>query len=151
MRLLVDTNIVIDCMQCREPFATDARKLLILGALGELELWLSPSQMTDAFYLLSEGGKKSLADTTKARLATVRKLARLCPLGESVIDAALNSPWDDFEDACLYQCARQVKADAIITRNKKDFQRSTIAVLNCAELFSYLHEEKRLVYEETVL
>ena len=51
-------------------------------------------------------------------------------------------------DACVYQCALKLKADAIITRNRKDFEKSSIRVLDCEELFDYLAEEKGLVYEE---
>ena len=49
MKLLLDTNILLDCMMDRQPFAADARKLLILGALGEVDLWMAPSQISDAF------------------------------------------------------------------------------------------------------
>ena len=147
MKLFVDTNILIDCMENREPFSLGAQKLLMLGALGEADLWMSPSQITDAFYLLSDGGKKSLADATAQRLKKVRGTVRICSLGEYDIDAALDSSWDDFEDACLYECARKMKADVIITRNKGDFEQSRIPVMNCDELFAWLEQEKCLVYD----
>ena len=41
----------------------------------------------------------------------------------------------------------QIKADAIITRNQKDFARSSIKVFDCDELFAYLEKEKGLVYD----
>ena len=151
MRVFVDTNIVLDCMADRQPFAADARKLLILGAINEVELWLCPTQLTDLFYLLTDGGKSRMAAEAKSRLATVRKFVHVGLMGEDVIDAALRSSWDDFEDACLYQCALQVKPDVIITRNGKDFERSRIPVLTCAEFFDYLEQEKGLVYEEMLL
>ena len=86
MKLLLDTNILLDCMMDRQPFAADARKLLILGALGEVDLWMSPSQFTDAFYLLTEGGKPRLAESVKLRLLKVKRLARICTLGEYEAD-----------------------------------------------------------------
>ena len=106
MKLLLDTNILLDCMMDRQPFAADARKLLILGALGEVDLWMSPSQFTDAFYLLTEGGKPRLAESVKLRLLKVKRLARICTLGEYDIENALESSWPDFEDACLYSAPR---------------------------------------------
>ena len=126
MKLLLDTNILLDCMMDRQPFAADARKLLILGALGEVDLWMSPSQFADAFYLLTEGGKPCLAEAVKFRLLKVKRLARICTLGEYDIENTLESPWSDFEDACLYQCAKRLRVEAIITRNQADFERSTI-------------------------
>ena len=55
MRLLVDTNIVLDYLDERPSFFQSARKLMILGFLHELELWMSASQATDLFYLLRRG------------------------------------------------------------------------------------------------
>ena len=76
--------------------------------------------------------------------ATLRgAYARICPSTEADVDAALDSAWDDFEDACVYQCARRLKADAIITRNQKDFARSSIKVFDCDELFAYLEKRRR--------
>jgi len=42
----------------------------------------------------------------------------------------------------------KLEADAIVTRNQKDFEKSLIKVFDCDELFAYLAEEKGLVYEE---
>ena len=151
MRLFVDTNVVLDALQAREPFAEDARLLLVLGYLGEVELWISPSQTTDLFYLLTEGGKRSLAASVKERLRNLRTFVHVGLMGEDVIDAALRSTWDDFEDACLYQCALKVNPEAIVARNGKDFERSRIPVFDCSALFEYLEREKGLVYEEVLL
>lgn len=145
MKLLLDTNILLDCMMDRQPFAADVRKLLILGAL---DLWMSPSQFADAFYLLTEGGKPCLAEAVKFRLLKVKRLARICTLGEYDIENTLESPWSDFEDACLYQCAKRLRVEAIITRNQADFERSTIPVYDCAEFFARLKDAHGLVYEE---
>ena len=119
-----------------------------MGALGEVDLWMQPSQFTDAFYLLTEGGKPRLAESVKLRLLKVKRLARICTLGEYDIENALESSWPDFEDACLYQCAKKLHAEAIITRNQADFDRSTIPVYDCAEFFAHLKNVHGLVYEE---
>lgn len=148
MRLLVDTNIIIDHVKNRGSFGGPAQKLMTLGYLHEFELWMSSSQFTDAYYLLSDGGKPSLADEVKGKLKGVREVVRICSLGEADVDAALDSTWDDLEDACVYQCACKLKADAIITRNQGDFEKSSIKVFDCDELFAYLAEEKGLTYEE---
>lgn len=146
MRLLVDTNIIIDYLQDRKPFSEPAELLLALGYVGEHELWMSSSQVTDTFYLLSEGGKPALAENAKRLLRQVRQVVRVGSLGELDIDTVLDSPWEDVEDACVHQCACKVRADAIITRNQADFARSSIKVFDCDELFDYLREEKGLDY-----
>ena len=53
-----------------------------------------------------------------------------------------------FEDACLYQCAKRLRVEAIITRNQADFERSTVPVYDCAEFFAHLKNVHGLVYEE---
>lgn len=147
-RLLVDTNIVIDWLQARSPFDRAAKKLAALGYLGEFELWMSSSQVTDAFFILSEGGKSIYADEVKRQLKGARKALRVYALNEDDVDAALDSTWDDFEDACVYQAALRVKADVLITRNQQDFARSSIKVLDCEDFFAYLEEERGVAYDE---
>ena len=148
MNLFVDTNIIIDYLDERPGFAGSARKLMLLGFLREFDLWMSSSQVTDMFYILTNGGHPSKAEEVKASIREVRKFVRVCSLSEADIDTALDSTWSDFEDACVYQCARKIRADAIITRNKKDFEKSSIKVFDCDEWFSYLAQSKGLTYEE---
>lgn len=146
MRLFVDTNIIIDHMEDRAPFAESAEKLMVMGYLRDFELVISASQVTDAFYLLS-GGRASMVNEVKRKLKKLRTAVRVCSLTEADIDAALDSNWSDFEDACVYQCALKMKAEAIITRNQKDFEKSSIKVFDCDEFFAYMKNEKGLVYE----
>lgn len=151
MRFLVDANVICDYLRIREPFYDPARLLFLLGRIGEFELWLSPSQMGDLFYTLTEGGKKSKAEITRNQLRDIRKLFRVCAIGESEVDEALRSDWPDLEDAMVYQAARSIKADAIITRNQKDFAQSRIPVFDCDELFAWLRNEKGVNYDYITL
>ena len=147
MKLFVDTNILLDYLDERLGFDAAARELMVLGFLHEFELWMSSSQVTDLFFILSKGGTPSKADDARRRIRHARRFVRVCSLAETDVDAALDSPWSDFEDACVYQCALKVKADAIVTRNQEDFEKSSIKVFDCTGLFAYLEEEKGLVYD----
>ena len=147
MTLLVDTNVVLDCLLARHPFYDSASMLLCLGKLREVELWMSISQFTDAFYLLSEGGKKHRVHEAKRLLDSMLECVHLCPLAEEHARAALDSTWPDLEDACVYQAALAIKADAIITRNQADFERSSIRVFSCDELFAWLAAERGITYD----
>ena len=147
MDLLVDTNIIIDCLKEREPFCEDAHKLVMLGIMKDATLWVSNTQVTDAFYLLTDGGRRSRAEEVKKQLLWLLQVVKVCtPDGDDLL-AALNSTWPDFEDACVYQAALKVKADAIITRNQADFEKSSIRVFDCGELFEWLAEERGLIYD----
>lgn len=151
MKLLVDTNVLLDCMLERQPFAESARLLMLLGELGEFDLFISASQVTDAYYLLTNGGKRGRSEAAKRALLEARKFIRIASVIEREIDAALDSSWDDVEDACVYQAARSIKADAIITRNQKDFEKSSIKVFDCDEFFAWLKKEKQVDYGEIKL
>ena len=148
MRLFVDASVVVDFLNDCQGLNRPARKLMILGFLHEHELWLSAAQATDLFYVLASGGQAAEADDAKKTLRHLRRALRICSLNEADVDAALESTWDDFESACVHQCALKLKVDAIVTRNKKDFKKSSIKVFDCEELFAYFAEEKGLVYEE---
>ncbi|MCL1891511.1 MAG: PIN domain-containing protein [Coriobacteriia bacterium] len=147
MRLVLDTNVALDFMLARQEHFANARKLMLLGYVKELELWVSGAQMNDLLYLLTKGGKPRYNEDAKQALKKLRKCVRVFKSGEQEIDAALESTWTDLEDACLYQAALSLKADFIITRNQQDFSLSSIRALNADEFFEYLAEHKNLSYE----
>ena len=63
----------------------------------------------------------------------------------------LDSTWGDFEDACVCQSALKLKADAIVTRNQKDFESSVIKVVDCDEFFVWMRKDFGLDYAEVVI
>ncbi|MDR0514060.1 MAG: PIN domain-containing protein [Coriobacteriaceae bacterium] len=151
LKLLLDTNVVIDFLAVREPFYADARRIMLLGALKEAELWLSSHQVNDVFSVASEGGRKSLGQSCQERIRSLRSFMRICTVQEADIDAALDLYWTDLEDACVCCCAQKIKADFIVTRDSKGFARSPIPPKPPDDLFSWLKEERGLVYEEVFL
>ena len=137
MKLLLDSNIIIDFLAKREPFCESAEKLMLLGKTGDLELWVSTTQANDIFYVLGEG-KKSNAELVKEKMQKLKTFIHFCGLNEEHFLNVLDSSWPDLEDACVHEVAVYLSADAIITRNKKDFARSTIPVYDCDEFFAFM-------------
>lgn len=148
MRLLMDADVVLEYLDGSRGFGASARKLLILGYLGEFELWMSAAQTVGLFSLLAGENPTKGSDEAKRVLRHIRRVVRICSLTEADVDAVLDSAWDDFGRACVFQCALKLRADAIVVRSQDDFQRSSIKVFDCDGLFSYLAEEKGLTYEE---
>lgn len=148
--LLVDTNVIIDCLCKREPYDKPARLLLALGYAKELDLWFSSSQATDLIYVLSDGGKRSQAQEAKRVLSGLRRFMHVCAIDEADLDAALVSTWDDVEDALVHQAALKIRASAIITRNKRDFAQSSIPVFDCHDFFAQCEADEGVCYEEIV-
>lgn len=151
MKLLLDTNIIIDATEERNDTHKAAQLLLMLGKLGEFKLCASPSQWTDVFYILTHGEQAHKQDKAKQILKDARESVSVSMMGEAEIDKALNSAWADFEDAVVYQAAVSSKADALITNNKKDFALSELPTFTCKEFFEWLETEKNIIYDEIEL
>lgn len=149
-KLLVDTNVLIDYLSMREPFYDEARLLMIVGRVGEFELWMTSSQVTDLIYILSDGGRQSLMPSVLERLRGLRTFVEVFAVGGAEVDRMLASAWKDPEDALMFESALSLKADAIITRNAKDFESSLVRAMTAREFFNWLRDEKGVDYQEVV-
>jgi predicted nucleic acid-binding protein len=145
--ILLDTNILVDYLAVRQPFYAYARKLMILGSIREVTLWISASQLNDVFYIVSKGGESTLGLASQKQLRQCRAFIHICAVTEQDVDAALDLGWDDLEDASIYVCAEKMGADFIVTRDK-GFPVSRIRTLDVEGYFDYLQRERRLAYEE---
>ena len=134
MKVFLDTNIVIDLLDKREPFYIDAVKLFTLAYQKKITLYVSPMTYATASYLLRKHGKEGM----RKLLNNFRQLSQITTADERVVDAALASSFDDYEDALQYYSALTRNVDVIVTRNKKDFTSASIPVLSPAELLKQL-------------
>lgn len=150
MRLVLDTNIVIDYLNMREPYYQWTRLLMIATKAGEFEAWISASQVTDIIYVASNGGRKSELPDVLKQLEALRTFIKVFPTGASEVDHMLASDWDDPEDRLLFEVALACNANAIITRDATGFQTDIVKVCNCEEFFTWLREEYALDYAEVV-
>ncbi len=124
MKVFLDTNIVIDLLDKRPPFHIAATRIFTLAYNKEIELFVSPFTYATAAYLLRKNGPSQL----RQLLRNLRQLVNVSVADERVVDDALASQFDDYEDALQYYSALTIDADIIITRNTKDFLRSSIPV-----------------------
>lgn len=134
MIVFVDTNVVIDFVCKRDNFYDNAKKIFALGYLGELELRMSSLSIINTMYI----GKKYGIATIKERLKAILKFVEVYGIETNIVIEALDSDWEDYEDAVQFKSATKVYADCIVTRNKKDFTRSDIPVYTVDELLDSL-------------
>ena len=127
--LFLDTNIVIDLLEKREPFCYDAMRLFTMAYDNQVNLLVSPMTYATASYLLS----KHDAEKVRNLLSNLRSLTQVTTANERTVDDALASQFKDFEDALQYYSAQQTKAEAIITRNGRDFTNSKLPVMTAGE------------------
>ena len=129
MKVLIDTNIIIDALQSRKGFLEDAG--LVLLKADEYDGCIAASNLTDIFYLHN----KFTHDKTETRRSVAKLLEIFDVLNTTREDCknALRSDMADFEDAVLVETARREGADAIVTRNIKDFRGAGIKIYSPVE------------------
>ena len=148
IRAFVDSNVLLDFLQERPGFFEPARKLFIFKCFGDYELWTSASQATDLLYILSGGGKKRLLPRARESLVALRKHVHVFGPGEREVDRALQSNFDDFEDALVYQSAVSIDADVIATRDTEGFRLSALPVVTPEGFFDWMANAAGVVFDE---
>lgn len=137
MRLIVDTNVVLDVLLDRRPFVEPAARLFALIERSKIEAAVCATTLTTVHYLLTQSLSREEGRRT---LQGLLELFEIAPVNRPVLEGALQSKIQDFEDAVLEQAGRLVGADAIITRNTKDFRKSSIKALDPVELLLAVEE-----------
>lgn len=123
MRVLLDTNVILDVWLAREPFWRDSAALLARVERKELTGLICPTTVTTLHYL----AQRALGERKARRL--VRQLLDICTVGRvsgKTLEAALGSKVKDFEDAVIEAVAQASRADHIATRNLRDFRHSQV-------------------------
>ena len=133
MRVIVDTNVVLDVLLARTPFVKSASRVFALVEQSKIEASLCATTVTTVHYLLTQSLSR---DEGRRALRGLLELFEIAPVNRPVLEGALQSKIEDFEDAVLEQAGCLAGAEAIITRNTKDFRKASIKALDPAELLS---------------
>jgi len=136
VRVLIDTNIVLDFLLQREPFFQDAEMLFQTIDAGQVTGYITATTLTDIFYI-SRKHTRSIEQARQAVSATLNAMA-ICPIDRDVLESAFNSGLNDFEDAVQIFSAVAQELDAILTRDTKGFLSSPVPVLSVQELLRQL-------------
>jgi predicted nucleic acid-binding protein len=136
VRVLVDTNIVLDFLLQREPFFRDAELLFQAIEAEQIIGYVTATTLTDIFYI----ARKQTRDMAQARQAVSEILTAMviCPIDRGVLESALDSGFSDFEDAVQIFAAVSQGLDIILTRDQKGFTDSPIPVLSIQKLLERL-------------
>lgn len=136
MRALIDTCIVIDLLQKREPFFDDAHKLFLALANRQFEGYISAKSVTDIHYLMHHFLHNE--EKTRKALETIFKLFSVLDTTEMDCKKAILSPVSDYEDAIMAETALRSEVDCIITRNLKDYARAQVQALSPADFLKVI-------------
>ena len=140
MRVLVDTCVIIDALQSRVPFAEAAQKLFIYSANKQFESYITAKSVTDIYYL-THRLTHSDAETRKI-LSKLFTLFHLLDATSLDCRKAISSEISDYEDAVMVETAIRSEMDCIVTRNTKDYAKSSVNVYDPSSFLKLLEAEK---------
>ena len=138
MRILVDTNVLLDVLAKREPYYEDSATIWSLAEVGQIEAYVSAISFNNVFYIVRklEGVEKAFE-----AMKILRDLFMPVAPDAQIINQAIDAKMKDFEDAIQYVSAIRAQVDFLVTRNPDDFPHEPIVICSPAE-FLALHESE---------
>lgn len=135
MKILFDTNILLDVFLEREDLYKTSAILLDHAVKGKIEGWLSGITITTAYYLISKALSRKKAEK---HIGSLFEIFQIYNVNRLILEEALKSGFKNYEDAVQYQSALNSGLDGILTRNKKDYKKSELPVYSPNELLKTL-------------
>ncbi len=118
VKILLDTNIIIDVALSRQPFFEDSQEVLLLVEQNRIYGYISASTIGDIYYIIRRARGR---EWTMEFLNWLVAFCQIATVDEVVIEMALNLNFSDFEDAIQYSTAVVNQLETIVTRNPQDF------------------------------
>lgn len=126
-KILIDTDVILDFLFDRQPYANDAAKILLLCERKKVQGFVTSIMISNIYYLLRKSAKHEKVIQTLKTLMTI--LDVLTTDKKCILDA-LNSNFKDFEDALQNFSAEHNRQHIIvITRNVKDYKSSNLSIM----------------------
>jgi predicted nucleic acid-binding protein len=135
VKILIDTNIIIDNALEREPFWNASEQVLSLIEKGTIAGYISASTFSDLSYIIRKARGR---DWTLTYLKQLITFCQIATVNQAAIIMAFTTNFQDFEDSIQYSTAVVNKLDAIITRNPQDFPIVTPRIITPEQLIAEL-------------
>ncbi len=136
MLVLFDTNIILDVLEKRLPFYNSSKSVLEKCVCGDVTGYIALHSISNIFYILRK--RYSAANRRKLLLDILDLLQVAGADHKSVRNALQREDFSDFEDCLQDECAKQIHADYIVTRNTDDFSVSDIPAIIPEDLLKIL-------------
>jgi predicted nucleic acid-binding protein len=136
MKVLIDTNIMIDALTNRDGRSGFSATVIDLCAKQVIDGYVALHSISNMYYIL----RKQYSDAERRTiLKRYNEILKVAEVGNDVVDTAINNTTiSDYEDALQYACAETVGADYIVTRNIKDYGKAEIRAISPEELLKLL-------------
>ena len=125
MIVLVDTNILLDVLARREPHYQASARVWTLAERGEIMAFISAISFNNIYYILRKAESKTTAGNA---LKLLRDVFESVAPDTKIINQAIDSECEDFEDAIQFHSAVRIGAHILITRNPNDFPTSSVTI-----------------------
>jgi predicted nucleic acid-binding protein len=135
VKILIDTNIIIDNALEREPFWNASEQVLSLIEQGTIVGYISASTFSDLYYIIRKARGR---DWTLTYLNQLITFCQIATVNQAAITMAFTTNFKDFEDSIQYSTAVVNQLDAIITRNPQDFPIVTPRIITPDQLIEEL-------------
>lgn len=135
MKVLIDTNVILDVLCNRADFIEDSSRVWKYCEVHKIDGYISALSIPNIVYILR---KELTPQKTQQIIQQILMIFNVIELKSSDLKNAAEMLSDDFEDALQMTSASRIKADYIITRNIRDFKNSRVIALKPAELLERL-------------
>lgn len=125
MRILIDTNVILDIALERQPFVEQAIRLLEMAQQADLTVYVTATTITDLYYITRKANGRTIAHDF---IVDLLRIVEIADVDGSIIREALHSEIDDFEDAIQESAAKKQAIQVFVTRNEADFVNSVLQV-----------------------
>lgn len=136
MKILIDTNVILDAVAAREPWNTEAEQIFLLAANNRVEAFITASSVTDIYYLI----RKHLHNHEEAKkvMSKLYDLFGVLDVNQGDCTNALHSGMKDYEDAVADQSAFRNGMDYIVTRNISDYGQAKVEAISSKTLIDMM-------------
>ncbi len=138
MKVLIDTNIIIDIINKREQFV-EASLNAVQFVFQNYTPCVSSATIADTVYITKKTYPTS--DVQKKLLSVFFSKFKVLSVSKKQIKQAFNSQMNDFEDAIQAFCAKRAGVKVIITRNTKDYIFSPIPALTPTDFLNQVENK----------
>jgi predicted nucleic acid-binding protein len=129
-KLFIDSDIILDVLAKRPLFYDDAARIFTWAYKKKIELYSTAAALANVFYILR---KVNGNDKSKEQLKDLRLLVKIVPIDENIVDMALSSRFNDFEDGLQYYATKEQNLFGIITRNTKNYKIKDVVIQTSTE------------------
>lgn len=145
MKILFDTNIILDVLLEREPFFENAASLSDAVEAKTIEGYLCATTLTTIDYFLTKYRNREDANSAVKKLLELYSVAKV---DRAVLESALDSNFNDFEDAVIYYSGYDAGVDGIVTRNTNDFTAAQLPIYKPDDLWALIQTSTSFRFQD---